>query len=290
MVHGVQRSRDGVAYLDQGEGAPVVLLHGFPDTPHTFDDLAAVLVAAGHRVIRPWLRGYPPTGLPTARTVPLPTLVGDLLGLVRALDLPSRGLDRPALVGHDWGAVIGWAATSRADHPFRAFAALAIPPPAVQVRALRDPVQLFHRSGYMWWMLVPGVERVMPAIAERLTRRWSPGWDPPDTHLQQVREVTGDRAAARAMAGYYRWIVPTTLRRWRQVPPPYRPGIPVRYLHGIRDTCFPAASARAARAHLPTGSVVVLRDCGHFLHLERPDAVAREVLDLLGATPGQGQR
>lgn len=267
-----------IAFLDEGEGPTVVLLHGFPDTPRTFDHLAAALVADGHRVIRPWLRGYPPTTVPPDRAIPVATLVGDLLGLVQALDL-----DAPALVGHDWGAVIGWAATSRPGHPFRVFAALAVPPPPVQIAALRQPAQVLHRSGYMHWMLVPGVERLMPAIAERLTRRWSPGWEPPAEHLARVRGITADRRAARAMAGYYRHIVPAMLRRIGQHPPQVVPTIPVRYLHGASDTCFPASAAERSRRHLPPGSVRILDGCGHFLHLERPEAVTADLRAFLSA-------
>src|SRR2546423_13544415 len=42
-------------------GAPVILLHGFPDDPRTWDRVAAHLSRAGYRTIAPYLRGYGPT-------------------------------------------------------------------------------------------------------------------------------------------------------------------------------------------------------------------------------------
>ena len=52
------------AWLDGPEQAPLVMLvHGFPDTPHGWDAVADGLVAAGFRVLRPWLRGYTPASV-----------------------------------------------------------------------------------------------------------------------------------------------------------------------------------------------------------------------------------
>src|SRR3984885_1023571 len=52
-----------IAYEESGnpQGFPIVLLHGFPDDIHAFDDVAPALAKAGHRVLVPWLRGYGPT-------------------------------------------------------------------------------------------------------------------------------------------------------------------------------------------------------------------------------------
>jgi pimeloyl-ACP methyl ester carboxylesterase len=267
-----------IAYLDDGprDGRPVVMLHGFPDGPWTFDHLAAAVAAAGYRVIRPSLRGYPPTGVPPGRTVALPDLVADVEDLAVALDLAD-----PVLVGHDWGAVVGWTSASAPTAPWTAFIALAIPPNPVLARTRIDPVQALRRSGYMLWLQLPGVERLLPHLVERLYRAWSPGWDPPAAHLARVREVLSDRAAARAAIGYYRWIVPAFLTGRFPADARAVPTIPVRYLHGADDTCFPAAAARRAERHLPAGAVRVVPMCGHFLHLERPDEIAEDVLRTL---------
>src|SRR5476651_2437124 len=49
-----------IAYEESGpaDGIPVILLHGFPDDPRTWDGVAAPLAASGWRVLAPWLRGY----------------------------------------------------------------------------------------------------------------------------------------------------------------------------------------------------------------------------------------
>ena len=102
MRHGFVRINGlGVAYLEAGAGPLVVVLHGFPDTAHSFEDLLDRLGRAGFHAVAPFLRGYPPTELPTDRDYTLRALAGDLIGLVDALGAPKA-----VVVGHDWGSVI----------------------------------------------------------------------------------------------------------------------------------------------------------------------------------------
>ena len=53
------------ALLEEGEGPLVLMLHGFPDTPQTWDVARPALAAAGFRVVTPFMRGYHPTEIPT---------------------------------------------------------------------------------------------------------------------------------------------------------------------------------------------------------------------------------
>ncbi len=92
-----------VAYLESGppDGAPVVLLHGFPYDVRSYDAVAARLAEAGRRVIVPWLRGYGPTRFLSAdapRVGQQAALGGDLLALLDALKIKQATLG-----GYDWG-------------------------------------------------------------------------------------------------------------------------------------------------------------------------------------------
>jgi len=91
----------GLAYIEAGKGPLVVVLHGFPDTAHSFEGLLGQLAREGFHAVAPFLRGYPPTELPADRDYTLRTLAGDLIGLVDALGAPKA-----VVVGHDWGSVI----------------------------------------------------------------------------------------------------------------------------------------------------------------------------------------
>ena len=48
------------AYLEEGSGPLVLLLHGFPDTAHTWDELRPRIAAKGYRAVSPFMRGYSP--------------------------------------------------------------------------------------------------------------------------------------------------------------------------------------------------------------------------------------
>ncbi|HYZ40383.1 MAG TPA: alpha/beta fold hydrolase, partial [Stellaceae bacterium] len=90
-----------VAYEESGpaNGPPVILMHGFPDDVHAYDDVAPAL--AGWRVVVPYLRGYGPTRFfdaATPRSGQQAALGRDLADFMDAL-----GTERAVLAGYDWG-------------------------------------------------------------------------------------------------------------------------------------------------------------------------------------------
>lgn len=103
MTRRVETEHLSIGYEESGppDGAPVVLLHGFPYSPRAYDSVVPVLAAQGLRVIVPYLRGYGPTRFlkPEAvRSGEQAALGTDLIGFVTAL-----GLERPLVAGFDWG-------------------------------------------------------------------------------------------------------------------------------------------------------------------------------------------
>ena len=64
----VQANGIRFAYLEEGEGPLVLLLHGFPDTARSWDFLRPKLAEKGYRAVSPWLRGYAPTEIPMRDT------------------------------------------------------------------------------------------------------------------------------------------------------------------------------------------------------------------------------
>jgi pimeloyl-ACP methyl ester carboxylesterase len=83
------------------DGVPVILLHGWPYDPRTYDAMVPPLSAAGCRTVVPYLRGFGPTRFlspQTPRSGQQAALGHDLIELMNALSL-----NRAALVGYDWG-------------------------------------------------------------------------------------------------------------------------------------------------------------------------------------------
>jgi haloacetate dehalogenase len=97
-----------------GSGPPVVLLHGHPRTHTTWHRVAPLLVAAGHTVVCPDLRGYGRSSKPVTTADHAPyskrAMAGDVLALMRGL-----GHERFAVVGHDRGSYVAFRLAM--DHP-----------------------------------------------------------------------------------------------------------------------------------------------------------------------------
>jgi pimeloyl-ACP methyl ester carboxylesterase len=226
----------------------VVLQHGFPDLPSSFDAVAAELRRAGYRTAQPYLRGWAPS--PLEGPFDFARLGLDLCELAEALSP-----DRPALlVGHDWGAVAGWVALAVEPGRFRRAALLSVPHLlALRRNVLRHPRQL-RRSWYMGFFQLRGVaERALRArdhaLIARLWRDWSPGFAVPPEHLAAVASCL-DESLPAPIAPYraIRLRNPELERSSRRL------DTPVLYLHGA----------------------------GHFVQLERPDVVARRCVEWFG--------
>lgn len=240
-------------------GAPLVLcLHGFPDTAWTWRHLGPFLAGRGRRVVAPFMRGYAPTGPAPDDDYSLRALAGDAVALRDALGAGEEA----ALVGHDWGAAAAYGVPEGA---FARTVTLAVPPPHVlaglppRLAALQA-----RRSWYMAFNQLPGAsERALPALAARLWAAWSPGYDAAED-LRRLRNAWPDRAHRRAALRPYR-----ALRPWR-LPRPGRSRDDIAYLHGTQDGCVLAEVARRGGAEL-------FDHAGHFLHLERPDAIGGRI-------------
>jgi pimeloyl-ACP methyl ester carboxylesterase len=106
-----QYTRDGLTfdYIEQGpaDGEVVVLLHGFPQLNTSWEAVIDRLTAEGYRCLAPNQRGYSPGARPKRRR---DYRTAELVEDVRAL-IDVSGAERVHLVGHDWGALVAWAAT-----------------------------------------------------------------------------------------------------------------------------------------------------------------------------------
>jgi pimeloyl-ACP methyl ester carboxylesterase len=88
----------------EGQGIPILLLHGFPDSNALWRGVIPLLVEAGYQVIAPDQRGFGESDAPIGvKHYRIDTIVDDAVALLDAL-----GIEKTHLVAHDWGAVIGW--------------------------------------------------------------------------------------------------------------------------------------------------------------------------------------
>ncbi|TDT34373.1 alpha/beta fold hydrolase [Naumannella halotolerans] len=250
------------------DGAPVLLLHGFPASKAAWREVIPALVTQRRRVIAPDQRGYSPGARPAAvDDYDVDALVDDVIGLLDAL-----GIQQVTLGGHDWGAIVAWFVAVR--HPDRVdrLVAVSVPHPAAFGWALRHDAEQQQASAYMKLFRIEGkAEDVLSAEgARRLRAMYEPmPADLAQAHLHCLLEpgaLTGALNWYRAMRDY-RDLGPVTL--------------PTTFLWGADDTALRRAGAERCGDFVDAPyRFVELPGVGHWVPELAADRVAQEILDL----------
>lgn len=251
----------------------MVLLHGFPDTPYTWEDTQAALLEAGWRVTVPWLRGYhPDTIVPGRRYDPL-TIGQDALALLDAMELSSA-----VLVGHDWGALITYVAALLQPHRVRAIATFGIPHPAV---LRRTPAALWSVRHFLALKLPWAAwhcRREDFAYLDTLYRRWSPLWSGPEREqtLARAKQALATPVTLDGAISYYRDLPLAPTPAISRIGPV--PGLIV----GGDDSLGQRGMFERTAELLPAPSrALIVPGTGHWPQRERADVVIPALLDFL---------
>ena len=275
-----------------GDGFPIILLHGFPYDVRSFDGVPPPLVAAGYRVLLPYLRGYGPTRFrdPSApRMAEQAAIAQDLIDFADAL-----GIDQFVVAGFDWGNRA--ACIAAILHPQRIRAQVAIGGYSVQDTITPGgpaPAILESRLWYQWYFNtergIAGLQKNRHDIIRQLWDTFSPGFeytdeaydrsapsfDNPDfvdvvIHSYRHRHVNAP--------GEERFV--EIERRLAQRPPI---DVPAIVLRGAENG-FGPPSRNPARDQARFTKLVarrIVEGAGHNLPAHRPDAVADALLELL---------
>jgi pimeloyl-ACP methyl ester carboxylesterase len=258
----------GIEYQVTGQGRPVVLLHGFPDSGRLWRHQVTALAEAGFQVIVPDLRGYGRSDKPSeVEAYSLPLLAGDVMAV-----LADAGAERAHVVGHDWGAALAWAIASLAPGSVDHLAVLSVGHPSTFRRTLEQR----QKSWYMLLFQFPGV-------AERwLTENnWANmiGAGHPDAD-QVIADIEANGSLVpglnwyRANVGPETWVGPPV-----QLPPVQAPTM------GIWSTGDFALTevqmTDSAENVAGPWRYERLDGPGHWMQLDAPDKVSALLLDFL---------
>jgi pimeloyl-ACP methyl ester carboxylesterase len=284
-----------IAYEESGpaDGRPAILLHGFPDDIHAYDDVAPPLAAAGWRVIVPYLRGYGPTRFrdpATPRSGQQAALASDLLALMEALDLKQA-----MLAGYDWGGRA--ACIVAALWPDRVSGLVSVGGYNIQhVAAANQPAppDAEYRYWYQWYFHTErgraGLAANRRPLCRLLWQLWSPNYHFDDAAYERT-------AAAFDSPDFVDVVIQSYRVRYAVAPadPTFdeiearlaaRPtiAVPTIVLHGEADGVGPPAqSAGHARHFTARYERRVIPVVGHFLPREAPQAVVEAIRELAGA-------
>lgn len=290
MSDGVSMSqvvtRNGVLAFEQSgspDGDAVVLLHGFPDVPGTWDAVLAQL-PADHRYIRPSLRGVAGSTVdPDARSGQVAALAADVLDLIDALHLRDI-----VLVGHDWGARAAHAVAATAPDLLRGLVTIATAYGSREGLGGQESLDDAAVAWYRYWLCSPIGEAAFRRSPRHLLTwawdNWSPGALFGDAERAAMLEAFDTAEFVDTVVHYYQHgagatdgnpryeHLQRTLDTWPTIT------VPTTFLIGDADGCETLPAARASSSSFTGGfELVELPGVGHFVQREAPVRVAEAI-------------
>ena len=254
-------------------GRSVLALHGFPEGSRCWDRVGVRLAGAGLCVVAPDQRGYSPGARPTdVDAYTLDHLVADAAGFLAALGWPSADV-----VGHDWGAVVGWALAARRPDLVRTLTAVSVPHPAAFGAALRDDAEQRTKSAYIGLFRSPGkAEQVLAGSDGAALRAMLDGSGLDPAEVAAVVDPLLEPGALTAVLGWYRAMRAEDHAGVGPVP------VPTTYVWGAQDVAVSRAAAEGAAAHV-SGQYrfVELPGVGHWVPEQAPEVLEALVLERL---------
>ena len=252
------------------DGVPVLLLHGFPQTSRSWHDVADRLLAARPDLllVAPDQRGYAPGARPEDQAAyGIEELTGDALAVADAV-----GAETFHLVGHDWGASLGWHLAAHVPARLRSLTALSIPHLAAYGWAVRNDPDQMRLAEYLAVFRTPGhgETALMKDDAQRL------------------REIYAGQVAAADVEAYVALMrdgALTPALNWYRAmgrelkDTPAVTTVPTTYVWGSEDQAVSRAAAERCQAHVEGDyRFVELPGATHWTPDECPGEVAEAVL------------
>ncbi len=273
------------------DGPPVIFLHGFPESHRTWRALVPLLEDR-LRLVMPDQRGFGASDKPAAvAAYETDVLLADLFALADAL-----GLERFALVGHDWGGAIAWLAAIRGDPRITRLAIVNSPHPRIFQKSLIDDAEQRAASQYMRAFREPameaGIERMgfdsffdktfarhidIAAIAPEERQTYIDGWSAPGALTGMLNWYRASRIIVPAVGEF------AALPPWVTGPFP-NIAIPTLVVWGMKDRALLPLQLDGLDELIDDLIIERLPDAGHFAPWEAPETVAAVLGPFLAGT------
>jgi pimeloyl-ACP methyl ester carboxylesterase len=282
-----------VALTGREDAPPVIMLHGFPESHRTWRGLAPFLEDS-FRLIMPDQRGFAGSDRPAeVEAYRADVLVDDIFALAEAL-----GIERFALVGHDWGGAISWPAALRNDRRLARLAIINAPHPLVFQKSLIEDEAQRAASQYITAFRTTGFEQAAEAMG------WGNLFDKsfgghvaladvsPEERAQYIAEWSEPGGFA-AMLNWYRAsqvVVPppgaeVPVPDWVLSPFP-KVKVPTLVIWGMKDKALLPIQLEGLDGLVEDLTIHRIPDAGHFVPWEKPQAVAAALKPFLAAMHG----
>jgi pimeloyl-ACP methyl ester carboxylesterase len=281
-----------VALAGREDAPAVILLHGFPESHRTWRGVVPLLEDE-FRLVMPDQRGFAASDRPLeVEEYHADKLIDDIFALAEAL-----GIERFALVGHDWGGAISWPAALRGDPRLERLAIINAPHPVIFQKSLIEDADQRAASQYISAfrskMFEKGVESMgYEALFEKsFSKHVDLGLIPPEERAQYIADWS-EPGGMTAMLNWYRGskvMVPPPgvtlpLPDWVTGAFP-KVEVPTLVIWGMQDKALLPIQLEGLDRLVDDLQIVRIPDAGHFVPWEKPEAVARALKPFL-----RGQR
>lgn len=260
------------------DGPLIILLHGFPEAWYGWRYQIGPLAEAGWHVVVPDQRGYnlsdKPKGVKNYR---ISLLAKDIVGLIDRL-----GREKAVIVGHDWGAAVGWYLATVYPDRVEKYVALNVPHPSLMPKMLRKYPRQLLKSWYIFFFQLPWLpEKAIRLLASNRRTDPLPASSRPgtfsDADLARYRHSWQLPGALTGMVNWYR----ATLRYPNELPRQPRVKGPVLIIWGKQDRFLLSQGAEASLRICDNGRLEFIPEATHWVQHEEPDQVNRLILDFI---------
>ena len=263
----LQANGIGLNVHTDGEGTPVLLLHGFPDSNSLWRRVTPVLVESGYRIISPDLRGFglsdAPTGLSNYHCNHIVADMADLLDVL--------GIEKAHVVGHDWGAVIGWLLAGYHSERVLSYTALSVGHPRAYANA---GLEQKRKGWYTFFFQLPGIaEWTLSGNDWSRFRRWMRNYPESEHWIADLSRP------GRLTAGL-NWYRANLFHVLFASHPPCP--VPAMGIWSAKDVALAEDQMVNSEKYVENSwRYERIDDCGHWIPLEVPDILNGLLLDFL---------
>jgi pimeloyl-ACP methyl ester carboxylesterase len=256
--------RARIAGFQQNPEQPlVILLHGFPVTSAMWTDLIGPLADAGYRVVAFDQRGYTPGVRPEAISdYAVPQMVADVFAVAEAI-----GDERFHLVGHDWGAGVGWATVLADQSRVISWTALSIAHPAAFQAALENDPDQQSRSGYFALFQMPTVPETLFGFNDFTVLKGAySGMSA--AKIEEYINVLSEPGALSGALNWYRAMGESALMG--DAPRTMDVSVPTLFIWGNQDAAVGRRGTELMADYMTGPYDIIELDAGHWLLSEKP--------------------
>ena len=261
------------------KGEPVILLHGWPESSHLWIPLMDSLSAKGYYCIASDMRGFSSGARPKGKkNYSVQHITRDVIMLA-----DSFGFKKFHLIGHDWGAAVGWAVAALHPERLQSWTAMSVPHIKAFGEAINKDKDQHKRTAYMrLFQLSMLPESYLKA--KKMKRMKERLWNLSDPEQLAVYvELFGAKGALTATLNYYRANYKPMVKGFKNFPEINSINVPTLMIWGKDDEAINRVGVDGTAAYVKKEYKLVVLDAGHWLVQEAFKEVEEAVLAQLKA-------